>query len=236
MTNTYNLHPIQLSILRVLLFRQHARFSELNTMHVSNDHFTFHVKRLVELGHIKKIDNNAYQLTTSGKEFANRLDVDNGEDIKIERQAKIGVLIVVTRELEGERQYLIQQRLKQPFYGMHGGVTGKIKWGEKVMDTARRELEEETGLSAKLILTGIKHKMDYSNDNDLLDDKYFYVFRGEAPEGKFIEDFEGGRNKWLTYSEIEQLDTLFDGFFETIKMIDTDEVEFTEDQYIVERF
>ena len=44
------------------------------------------------------------------------------------------------------------------------------------LQAARRELKEETGLEGKLELVGVKHKMDYSQKGNLLEDKYFFVF------------------------------------------------------------
>lgn len=50
---------------------------------------------------------------------------------------------------KGKKQYLVQTRLKDPFFGYHGYVTGKIRWGEKILEAAKRELLEETGMTAE---------------------------------------------------------------------------------------
>ncbi len=71
-----NLHPIQSNILRNLLFNPEARFSDLNMEHLPTDQFTFHLKRLMELELIEKINQNHYHLTLSGKEYAGRFDTD----------------------------------------------------------------------------------------------------------------------------------------------------------------
>ena len=116
-----------MEILRVLMFRPEARFADLNVPEYSNDHFTFHIKRLIELGLVEKNENRKYQLTIKGKEFANRFDVENSE-IELEKQAKIGVLVVCVRNEGNKKEYLIQKRLKQPYFGFHGFITGKAKW------------------------------------------------------------------------------------------------------------
>jgi Mn-dependent DtxR family transcriptional regulator len=117
------IHPIQANILLFLLFEPKARFKDLNTTGISTDHFNFHVRRLVELGLIEKTKRGFYKLTPKGKEFANRFDTDSQ---LLERQAKIGVLICCVDESEKDIKYLIQQRLKEPYYGFYGFVTGKL--------------------------------------------------------------------------------------------------------------
>lgn len=233
MTTELELHPIQADILRVLLFKPQARFSELNTTGMTTDHFTFHVKRLVETGLIEKTEQNTYQLTTIGKEFANRFDTDS---VVLERQAKIGALVVGVKKEGRIRKYLIQQRLKQPYYGFYGFITGKVKWGETILETSAREFKEETGLEAKFSLVGIKHKMDYSSEGNLLEDKYFYVVKASDFRGELVTEFEGGKNKWLSKEEIFQLKNLFDGVDESIEMVDQENLVFSETKYTVSKY
>jgi DNA-binding HxlR family transcriptional regulator len=131
------IHPIQARILRTMLFREKSRFVDLNTLKLPTDHFNFHLKQLLALGLIVKSPDNRYCLTAKGKEFANRLDTDQ---IVLERQAKISIVVCGVRKSGRTRQYLVQQRLKQPSYGFYGFVSGKIKWGETVSETAARAL------------------------------------------------------------------------------------------------
>lgn len=224
-----DLHKIQKDILLYLLFNQIGSFSKLNKNKVSNDQFNYHLKRLVELGLVRKAKNNLYTLTTKGKEFANRLDTDN----KVyEKQAKIGVLIVTVNK----NKYLIQQRLKEPYYGYYGFLTGKIRLGETVLETAARELKEETGYNAKLELLGIKHKMDYSKKGNLLEDKFFFTVKATSPSGKLKRKFKGGKNTWLTESQIKNIANLFDGVEESIFIIKGSKFLFSETKYIVDKF
>lgn len=157
------MHDLQNKILKTLLLNEKVRFSEMNIENISNDHFSFHVNRLLELELILKDEEGFYHLTDEGKEYANRLDVD-GEEIEIEKQAKIGVLVVCTKTENEVKKYLIQKRLKHPYYGYHGFITGKVKWGETVFDAARRELDEEAGLEGEIRLAGVEHKIDYSKE------------------------------------------------------------------------
>lgn len=222
------MHEIQIKILKELLFKPIARFSDLNVTDLTNDHFTFHIKRLVELNLVQK-NKNGYELTVTGKEFANRLDT---ESLKLERQPKTTILLICVKH----DKYLIQERLKQPYFGFHGYITGKIRWGETISEAARRELTEETGLTGTPKLVGIKHKMDYDLSGELLEDKFFFVVKFESPTGKLVENFEGGRNLWLSEKEIFQLPNLFDGISESFKMARSPSLSFSETKYKVKKY
>src|SRR4030042_5914975 len=103
------IHPIQVNILFVLLFRTRARFTELNNLKVPSDQFNFHIKKLIEATLIEKTD-QFYNLTPKGKEFANRFDTEN---LVPERQAKVSALICCIRIVGGKTYYLMQKRLKE---------------------------------------------------------------------------------------------------------------------------
>ena len=107
---------------------------------------------------------------------------------------------------------------------------------EAVEETAARELKEETGLAGRLTSVGIKHKMDYSKQGELLEDKYFFVFRATNLKGRLVVDFEGGKNQWLTKKEISKLPNLFDGVDETVKMLNQDKLVFSETKYTVSSY
>lgn len=203
MSHEVKIHDAQTSILRELLFHPEAGFAELQKpTGLDSDYFKFHIGRLLELGYVSKTAEGKYRLTQKGKEHANKLDTDTNT---IERQPKISVLIVGWRKREGsdDMEYLVQQRLKNPYYGFWGRIGGKVRWGETVEEAALRELKEETGLGAKVEYVCLYHKMDYRKDNDeMLEDKFFITVKASEFTGKFMENFEGGRNAWLTQEEI----------------------------------
>ncbi|MFA5894960.1 MAG: NUDIX hydrolase [Candidatus Shapirobacteria bacterium] len=228
-----DIHPIQGEILCQMLFVETASFSELNKRKLPSDQFSFHLRQLTDLKYLEKNILGKYLLTTKGKEYANTFDTDKAE---IEKQAKIGALIVGNKVLKGKKYFLMQQRLKQPYYGFWGFITGKIKWGETIEEGAQREFKEETGMVGNMELAGLKHKMDYNQKSELLEDKYFLLIRASKLRGKLTEEFEGGRNKWLTLEEIRNLPDLFDGVEETIKMSLTKKLDFSEIKYRVKRY
>ncbi|MGE5309684.1 MAG: NUDIX domain-containing protein [Sphaerimonospora mesophila] len=202
-------HETQLQILRELLFHPSVHFADLQKdTDLMSDHFNFHLNKLIEIGFVEKVQKGEYRLTVIGKEYANRMDTDTNE---IERQPKISVLLLIERNNNGETEYLLQQRLKQPFFGFWGMMSGKVKFGDSFEATAARELAEETGLTGTFRFLSIYRKRDYSQNDNLLEDKVFVRMKTLNPTGVLIEDFEGGHNQWLTIKQIEELDKVFGG-------------------------
>lgn len=216
-------HPAQVAIIHVLLFKPSAPFATLQkASELSSDHFNFHVKQLLEQALIRKNDAGHYLLTQNGKEFANRFDTDART---VERQPKVAVCLTVTR---ADGKQIVQQRLKQPYYGYWGRPTGKIRWGETILEAAARELLEETGLTAELKFESVYHKMDFNKEtNRLLEDKIFFVVAGTKPKGTLIKEFEGGRNTWMTPAEyaaqplnFSDKDTIDEAAFERVPIVE----------------
>jgi 8-oxo-dGTP pyrophosphatase MutT (NUDIX family) len=200
-------HEAQTSILRELLFRPEAGYAELQKpTKLTSDHFNFHIARLVEIGYIEKVSRGKYKLTPRGKEYANKLDTDANV---IERQPKSGVILAIAKG----GKYLFQERLKHPYYGFYGFPSGKIRWGETILETAARELMEEAGLTANHEWKGIYHEQVFSAETgEQLEDKIFHVVLCSNPKGKLKTKFDAGQNEYLTLAEAEAKPRKFESF------------------------
>ena len=201
MSHEAYIHQVQTIIIRDLLFIPKASFSTLQkSTNLDSDHFKFHIKRLVELELITKNDNGEYLLTNKGKEYGNKIDTDLGV---IERQPKSAVIIVI-KNIKDE--LLIQERLKHPYFGFWGYPGGKIKWGETIIEAGARELLEETNLKAELSYMGLYHEhVKSAETGELLEDKIFQIVGGRYLKGNLIEEFEGGRNKWMSIDDLNKI-------------------------------
>lgn len=213
-----NPHATQVNILRHLLFTTEASFAQLQKdTGLTSDHFNFHIKKLVESGYVIKTD-TGYRLSAIGKEYANRMDTDENE---IEKQPKVSVVAVLERQHNGRREFIAQQRLKQPYYGFWGRLGGKVRWGESFEEAAKRELFEETGLTADFTYKLVFHKRDYKKGtNELLEDKVFVIMYANSYEGELIVDFEGGHNEWLTQEEFMAKEKTFESARDFIDLVD----------------
>ncbi len=212
-----DLHNIQMLILRELLFNPTVRFSKLNIKGLSNDHFSYHINTLINLGYVKKTE-KGYSLTNDGKEFANRMDTDQ---VQIEKQPKVAVMVIPFKYINKKKHFLIQERTKEPYYGYRGFITGKIRFGEKIRETAQRELKEESGLDCNdfAIKTIFHDHIVMEEDGKLMEDKLFFVIAAKNPKGKII-DTPNGKNFWVAEEEFTNLEKKYydeDGVFEAFK-------------------
>lgn len=207
MSHEATIHQTQIDILRELLFAPDASYADLQKVTgLESDHFKFHIARLVELGYVERLARGRYSLSAKGKEYANKLDTD---ERTIERQPKSAVILVIQQA----DHYLLQERLKHPYFGYYGFPGGKIRWGETIIQAAERELLEETGLTAELTYRGVYHEHVRSDeDGDIIEDKIFHVVYGSEPTNEMIEDFEGGRNVWMTLDGIAKEDKVYKSF------------------------
>jgi 8-oxo-dGTP pyrophosphatase MutT (NUDIX family) len=226
------IHEFQMTILRELLFKPGARFRDLNKVDVTNDHFAFHVKHLLKNGLIIK-DDGKYFLTTSGKEFANRMDTDV---LKLERQAKLAVAIHALRVKKSVKEYLVHQRLKEPFYGWYGSHSGKIRWGERPLDCAKREFLEETGLTGKFKLKGIVHYHHVHKNGRFLEDKYFWTFRVYGVKGELKEKVPEGKNLWMSEARFRKLRNTFATFDEMEEVTKSENLVYIDRTKVVDSY
>jgi 8-oxo-dGTP pyrophosphatase MutT (NUDIX family) len=227
-----NLHTVQMQILRELLFRPNSRFTDLNISKLTNDHFSYHVKTLIDLGYVtKQIDK--YNLTSVGKEFANRMDTEN---TTMEKQPKVSVLIIPHKLVDGVDYYLVQKRQKEPYFGYMGFMSGKMRYGEKVFETAARELMEEMGLEAQFEYRYLLHEMVYDKDGKILEDKFFHVVKAFETKGELLTTTESGNNEWLTKEQFYACKPKYHSEIEIFEWYESGTKEFIEETYFIDTF
>jgi 8-oxo-dGTP pyrophosphatase MutT (NUDIX family) len=207
------LHFLQMQILKKLLFSKGLTFTELKTDGIENNQHNFHLTKLVDLGLVVK-SKNSYQLTPKGKEFANTMDTDSQVKVK---QAKLSVLCCCFRK--NGKEVLIYTRKKHPFYDYQGFFSGKINYGETVIETANREMFEETGLNGKPEIKGLRHFKVYSEENRLLEDKFMFYVRFDDPKGELTPNEEGEYNWVLTEDIKVKIIKPFQDFFESYELL-----------------
>lgn len=211
------LHPIQFSILATLRRVRSASYSALmRPTGMLSDAFKFHIRKLVKLGLIVKEATGEYSLSSTGKEFANKL---NDADLSMRYQPKLSILIIAERETkEDEQVFLFQKRLRQPFYDFWGLVGGPVLWTESIEDSAARELTKQTGLQATFTIKSFWRKRDYDRRSGAsLEDKLFAILEAADITGKLSNEWTGGLNHWMTLPEFQSQP---ERFAETIEMIE----------------
>lgn len=211
-------HPIQLKILFDLLFSQSLRFSEMKPIEMESTQFMFHMKKLIEAGLVVK-NEETYELTDAGKEFANRLDV---EQIEKAEQAKVTTVLCCIRGKCENKEYLLYKRLKNPFFGCQGFPTKKALFGADLETTAIEGLKKETGMepSENPHLFAVRHYLINSPDKELLEDKLMHAYLFTDPNGELDPGMEG-EYFWIAKKDIKKTITKpqeeFWEFFEALE-------------------
>jgi len=218
------LNKIQFHIVKALFLRDGQRFAELNAKDVSNDHFSYHLRKLTKDGYIHKDDAGNYHLTTKGKTAALFLDT---QDQKYISQGFVACRVVLCRDNNGVKEYLIQRRSKVPFKGYLAEPGGKILWGETVVESAQRNMFEQTGLECDMELKGQIHIHDLY-DNNIVQDKFFFVLKARVVSGTLQDSGPTGTNHWMTEAEILQDPKVHKGVAEIHKIAAANDFSFCE--------
>lgn len=192
-------HYIQRNILNTLLFNDRLKYSQIKPKDMEGSQFTFHLNKVIKSGLVVKTG-SFYSLTPKGKNIANTFDTDSSNP---QRQAKHSVVFCAFKKIGDKQHTLLYTRKKNPFFNHQGYPTGKVMYGENILETAERELFEEAGLKGTAKLIGIRHyRVYFPTKNNLAEDKVMYICRIDEPQGE-IKSNEEGDFYWVSMSEIE---------------------------------
>lgn len=194
------LHFIQQHILNYLSKCEYAHFSDLQIDNIESEHLNYHLKTLIKLKLVSK-SKDLYELTIEGKKIVNKVD---SESKKEEAQPKPGVILSIMIEENGTKKILVSRRLKHPYFGKVGRLTGKIKQGESIYETAERELKEETDLEAdEFILRRVYRKIRHDTDGNCLADSLFFIVEVKGVRGELKKNNGVQENLWVSEDDIK---------------------------------
>lgn len=111
--------------------------------------------------------------------------------------------VYIFKNSGSEIKYLLLKRAESEIYpGIWSVAGGRINENEKAYETALREMEEETGLTAKHFYRVDTVDSFYDIQNDEIN--LTPVFLAEANEGEVMLSEEHSEYKWMTFDEAHE--------------------------------
>jgi len=191
------LSDVQVLIMTKFITNPELTYSEAAPEGVSNDLYKYHLKFLLSKAYIEKVGNK-YRVTDEGKKLGNFISPTG----VLRESFYVCIMPILLTEYNGELSVLIQKRGKHPNFGEISTISGKILKGEKLLESARRKLKEETQLNAVFSYVGMLRAIRYDNDNSLLMDQWFNVCIANAFTGNLEKKTPYGDNFFCPVSKL----------------------------------
>ncbi len=205
------MHPVRRHIIYHLILNPYLAFAKLKPDNIEGNVFTYHLKTLISEGLVQKRTQGGYELTEEGKRYVDKLSLKN---LSPRAQPKI-VTLLVCQNPKGE--YLLYQRKRQPFLNMIGFPYGKIHLGETVLQAAKREMEEKTGIEAKLFHIGDVYLTIFQS-NKLLTQMLCHIILAKNPLGEVKKQSQIGECFWADIKTLSK-NKLMPGFKEIYDLV-----------------
>ena len=204
-------HDMQRRVLLKLIHNPEMGFNELWGKDGESNTFAYHMHRLEESKLISKTARGTYALTEEGRKFSAFVEGDTGT------KAEFPTLTIIILAKDSQGRYLCQRRLKEPFYGYWGFVSGKINFGYNLFECGARDLLEEAGLTAQNWKLLAFEQVKTFENSKLLFHHYLFFVEAEGVEGALKEHTHKADHEWLTMEDYHQKETFpRPGFFEHI--------------------
>ena len=133
-------HHIQKHIIGVLYRQKYARFRDLRPPKVDTNLYSYHLKKLISQGIVRKIV-QGYTLDKKGLLYSDRVSQKN---MTVRTQPKIVTMLVVQNH---DGDILLLRRNKQPYIDRWTLPYGKVHIDDETIErSALREAEEKLGV------------------------------------------------------------------------------------------
>ncbi len=127
-------HYIQADIFAKLRASSSLRYRDLKDPSLESSQFMYHLKELIKLGVVEKLDRGTYRLSKKGMSLAQHFSSEKNTL----RQGVLSYTMIYIRSETGK--WLLVKRKKQPYYSYYAALSGKIHIGESLEQAALREL------------------------------------------------------------------------------------------------
>lgn len=204
-------HNLQKRIFAKLVYVDVARFSDLKPKNVESNLFMYHLKQLIKNGLVEK-RTGGYSLSPAGKAFADRLSLS---DFTYRIQPKVITILAVKRT---DGQWLMLERMHQPYIGKIGFPSGKVHFGEQIKAAAQRELQEKAGFTTRLAYRGQIEYRFYEGET-VISHIIGHVFYGTVNASVIKEQLtRSGKTFWADPAKLSKK-SFIKGYGEIVKRL-----------------
>lgn len=194
-------HHIQRSIVYTLAFADSLRFSQLQPDDIESKLFTYHLKKVIASGFVKKNDDGTYALTPEGR----RIGKSVASHERTMDQAYSILLLVIRRK--SDNAWLLYTRSTHPLIGLTGFMQAKPVASHPVADTAQKICFEKTGLQATFIVKASGYFRVYEGD-ELESFTNFTLLCADDASGELVALDEFGTYEWVQDPDFSGSDML----------------------------
>ncbi len=226
-------------IYKTLMHFPGSTFSDLWDKEIPSNKFNYYLKKMETESLIEKKDGK-YFLTLQGKENAVEISGDTG---KKEERPVVALLLVIRRdkkntnrknnENEKNYEYILYRRMKEPYYNHCGFPGAKMQKGEEILESAKRELKEETNFDCDGKIIGVQN-CKVKNDGKLFHHFLQFVILFENPKGELIKESREGTYEWASKKEILGQKKLFPDIKGVLESIEKNEFYMKELDFLQE--
>lgn len=205
-------HHIQKRLFNRLVGAESLRYSELKPKELEANLFMYHLKELIKMGLVEKID-KTYALSYKGRTLATKFSIRE-QGI---RSMPSAISVIVLTAPDG--QHLLYRRLRQPYINTLGFPSGKIHLGDSLRTAAYRELDEKCGYddTVELEYRGVFNLVENTQEG-LKNHIIGHVWTGEPRDKKTLQN-HAGETYWSDWKS-ENYDEFIPGFKEIIEALD----------------
>lgn len=135
-----DMHHIQREIITQLAQKSPQRFSHLQPDRIPNNTFSYHLKKLIQMGYVLSVDGG---YIPTRKALKTLQYTDNNTQHR-RQGAPVTLSMIYLTNSDGN--VLLLRRHQRPFSGWQGLPSGLIHKGESIAEAAHRELMEKTSI------------------------------------------------------------------------------------------
>ncbi len=189
----------QAILVKLLKSSNWLKYSEIYNPQDENDLFNYHLQHLVAKGLVTKQD-KLYHISDAGILYSLNEGAVGAQNYFVDKM-KVNVLNLVIKQEQGQLLILNQQRKRYPFYGNSGISGGVVLQGEKLLDSAKRNLKAKTGLTGEFSKIIGTIRTSFFLKGEIFQDIFFFVCLCQEFSGELIVENEISHNSWQTLEQ-----------------------------------